>query len=141
MTFSLLSVYTKNVMTTVYNGCDFYIFSIEYLRNYGAAFSMFNMHTYFLITITSIILVATIFYIIKNINLLKNVELVFSSLLTSGIICNLVERISDGYVTDYIRLNFMNFPIFNLSDVFICTGAFILICNILFNNDSRDINN
>ena len=55
----------------------------------------------------------------------------------AGVFCNLFERIIDGFVTDYIRLNFVTFPIFNLSDVFINIGAFLVICNILFNNEHK----
>ena len=60
-------------------------------------------------------------------------------MLSSGIICNLIERIVDGFVTDYIRLTFIAFPIFNLSDVYISIGAFVLICNILFNNEQSKV--
>ena len=139
--FSACSLLIKNILINNYNGAQFNFITIEHIKNYGAAFSMFQYHTSFLIIISITILILALFYILKNINDIKTSEFVFSSLLTAGIICNLVERLNDGYVTDYLQLNFVSFPIFNISDVFICTGAFMLICNILFNNDnSKDDN-
>lgn len=133
--FSLVSFLMRNMLIANYNNWDFKLISIDYIKNYGAAFSLFHTHTSFLIVVSILILLLVLFYIFKNISKFSKTEVLFSSLLTSGILCNLAERLIDGYVTDYIRLNFVAFPIFNISDVFINIGAFILICNILFNNE------
>ena len=42
------------------------------------------------------------------------------------------ERIVLGYVRDYIHLNFMNFPIFNVADIFITIGVIALVAILLF---------
>lgn len=136
--FALVSFVLRNMLVTNYNNKDLFLFQIDYIKNYGAAFSLFHTHTSFLITVSAVILSAVLFYIFKNIDNFSKSDFFFSSLLTSGIICNLFERLSDGFVTDYIRLNFIIFPIFNVSDVFICVGAFVLICNILFSNESTN---
>ncbi len=136
--FSLLSFGARVVLISNFDRANFKLFTIDYVKNYGAAFSLFHTHTDFLILLSLIIFFAVIFYIYKNILKFSKFEILFSSLLTAGILCNLTERIFDGFVTDYIRLNFIVFPIFNLSDVFINIGAFILICNILFNNEQEE---
>lgn len=133
--FSMLSFCTRNILITKFNTFDFKIFQIDYIQNYGAAFSLFHTHTSFLITVSIIILLIVLYYIFSNIYKFTKSDFIFSSLLTAGIICNLAERLTDGFVTDYIRLNFVAFPIFNISDMFICIGAFMLICNILFSNE------
>ncbi len=135
--FSLLSFLLRDLLIKNFNNFDFKVFSIDYIKNYGAAFSLFHTHTSFLITLSVIILLFVIIYIFQNISKFTRFEIFFSSLLTAGIMCNLIERIFDGFVTDYIRINFIAFPIFNISDVFINIGAFILICNILFNNEQQ----
>ena len=137
LTFSAISFVMRNILIYNYNDIDLKLFKIEYIKNYGAAFSILNSHTLFLTIFSSIILFFTMFYILKNLKIFSKYEFFFSSLLTAGIICNLIERVTDGFVTDYIRLNFVSFPIFNISDMFICIGAFMLICNILFSNDVR----
>lgn len=126
----------RNFLILHCNNCNFKVFQIEYIKNYGAAFSLLHTHTSFLITISIVILFVVLFYIFSNLDKFSKSDFLFASILTSGIICNLVERLSDGFVTDYIRLNFVIFPIFNVSDIFICIGAFVLICNILFSNES-----
>lgn len=133
--FAAISFVLRDLLIAQLNGFNFKIFTIEYIRNYGAAFSLFYNHTSVLIAISIIILLGTLFYIVHNINNFSKSDLFFSSLLCSGIICNLTERLIDGFVTDFIRLNFVTFPIFNVSDLFISIGAFMLICNILFSNE------
>lgn len=136
--FSLLSFFLRNILVEKFNGIDLFLIKIDFIKNYGAAFSLFHTHTSFLITVSISILFILLMYIYETIERFKTPDLLFYSLLTSGIICNLTERLTDGYVTDYIRLNFIVFPIFNISDLFICIGAFALVCNILFNNEQRE---
>lgn len=136
--FALVSFLLRNILVSQCNNKDLFLFQIDYIKNYGAAFSLFHTHTSFLITVSIFILLVVIFYIFRNINNFSKTDFFFSSLLTAGIVCNLFERISDGFVTDYIRLNFIIFPIFNVSDMFICIGAFVLICNILFSNEQTN---
>ena len=135
--FSLFSFLLRNFLISNCNGFDFKVFHIDYVKNYGAAFSLFSTHTSFLAVISIVILFIAIYYIFSNLEKFKNSDMFFFSLLCSGIICNLAERLTDGFVTDYIRLNFVTFPIFNISDMFICIGAFMIICNILFSNDEQ----
>ena len=132
---SYSSFVIRNTIVTNFNNYDFKIFTVDYIKNYGAAFSILHTHTSILIIISIVILLLTLYCIASNLNKFSKLEFAFSSVLTAGILCNLSERICDGFVTDYIRLNFVTFPIFNVSDIFICVGAFVLICNILFDNE------
>ena len=52
-------------------------------------------------------------------------------MLSAGIGGNLHERIALGFVRDYIQLNFVNFPVFNISDIFINLGVIAIIVIIL----------
>lgn len=134
---SLFSFFVRTVLVNNFNNTDMILFKVDFIKNYGAAFSLFHTHTSFLIYVSVLILVATLYYIFRSIKDFSNFDLFFSAMLCAGIICNLIERIVDGYVTDYIRLTFVAFPIFNTSDIYISIGAFILICNILFNNERK----
>ena len=53
-------------------------------------------------------------------------------MLFAGIIANTFERLQTGAVIDYINLNFINFPVFNIADLYICLGAIILVFVVIF---------
>ena len=132
--FCAVSLLLRNFLEINFNGADLKLFSIDFMRNYGAAFSILSTHTHLLIAISVTVLLSVLLYIYRNLSEFSHSDLFFSALLSAGIICNLTERLLDGYVTDYISLNFVIFPIFNISDIYITVGSFFLICNILFSN-------
>ena len=140
LVFGAISYSVRDFLIGGYDGADFHVISIEYIKNTGAAFSLFQQHTGFLILISVIILIGVLSFILGMINKIKYPELILYAFMLAGVFCNLFERILDGFVTDYIRLNFVTFPIFNLSDVFINVGAFLVICNILFHNEHKKSN-
>lgn len=107
----------------VYNN----VFELFFVKNRGAAFSLFERHTDILIILSWIVLIGIFFYIIKNSARLSNFKTNALAILTAGISGNLYERIYDGYVTDYINFTFINFPVFNVSDIMITIGAVLLI--------------
>lgn len=132
-----VSYAVRDFLILGFDGANFGLISIEYVKNTGAAFSLFQQHTTFLIVISVVILVAFLSFILGIINKIRYPDLILYAFMLAGVFCNLFERIIDGFVTDYIRLNFVTFPIFNISDVFINIGAFLVICNILFNNEHK----
>ena len=79
-------------------------------------------------------MIALVLLALHVINHLKSISLktcFFISLLSAGIAGNLHERIAYGFVRDYFQLNFINFPVFNISDIFINVGVIALIVMIL----------
>ena len=110
------------------------VFDITFIQNQGAAFNIFDGYKVFLVVFAILAFVLLIYYLIKQIEKVSVIGLFFSSLLLSGIFNNMCERLMFGYVRDYIKLNFINFPIFNLSDMFINIGVFGMIIIILKNN-------
>lgn len=103
-------------------------FSITYVRNIGAAFSIMENSRILFIAIG----IAAIYLIWRF--LIKDKELnkyyVFSySMLMGGIIGNMIDRIIYGYVIDYLSFNIFgySFPIFNLADTFIVVSIIMLL--------------
>jgi len=110
------------------------VFDITYIQNQGAAFNIFDGYKIFLIAFSATALGVLIFFVIKQIMKISVFGLFFTSLLLSGIFNNMCERLIFGYVRDYIKLNFVDFPVFNISDIFINIGVLGLIFIILKNN-------
>ena len=107
---------------------NIFIFSIEYLRNYGAAFNILEGNRLFLSSISllsSIILIYFIF-VKERLNSLNKYGLSF---ILAGSLGNGIDRIIKGYVIDFINLNLYDFPIFNIADIAINIGCIILIFN------------
>lgn len=109
------------------------IFELTYVRNSGAAFSLFSKYTNILIIFSYIILAVIVSYVVKNSKRLSALKITALSALTAGICGNLFERIYDGFVTDYIKLNFISFPVFNSSDILITIGTVLLIITLYKN--------
>lgn len=107
------------------------IFKIVYVENTGAAFSIMQNSTTFLIIISVLAIIGIFYFVIKNIENFYMRDLLFTSFLTAGILGNLYERAFLGYVRDFFDLTFINFPIFNISDIFINIGVLGIIVLIL----------
>ena len=78
-----------------------------------------------------IALVLLAIHVIQNLKSISMKTCFFIALLSAGIAGNLHERIVFGYVRDYIQLNFVNFPVFNISDILINIGVLVLVVLIL----------
>ena len=107
------------------------IFSIVHLNNTGSAFSMFQNNAKLLGALGIFVVLIIAIEIIKNISFKDKTELLALTLFCAGTLGNVIERFQYGYVIDFIKLNFVNFPIFNAFDIMICVGIF-LYCLTIF---------
>jgi len=103
-------------------------FYITYVRNTGAAWSIFSDKTWLIIIISLIIIGIVVFYIYKNKPKMK-LEKIGYSLILGGAVGNFLDRIIYGYVVDFLDFYIFgyNYPIFNLADTFIVVGIFLLV--------------
>jgi len=106
-------------------------FYITHINNEGAAFSILNGKTIFLIIISIIIIVMLINYVRKNI-IKDKLSIISISLVIGGSLGNLLDRITKGYVVDFLDFHVFgyNFPVFNIADTFITVGVFLLFISL-----------
>lgn len=103
-------------------------FNITYVRNTGAAFSIFSGNTFLVMIVSFIIIIGIILYISEN-KPSNKMEKVAYSLILGGAIGNFIDRIIYGYVRDFIEIDIFgwDYPIFNLADVFVVVGVILLV--------------
>ncbi len=106
--------------------------------NTGAAFGLLSGSTLFLIIVTVLVLMLmlyTLYFKKYNSKLLRFCAI----LITAGGIGNLYDRIAYGYVTDFLKFLFIEFPIFNLADCYVTVGAALALIMIIFSKKDETI--
>ena len=110
----------------------------DYVQNTGAAFGAFSEKTTLLSIITGIIIIAGIAALAAK--KIKNKFLsVTAIIIIAGGLGNLIDRVCRGYVVDYIKVLFIDFPVFNFADILVTCGSAMLIIYLLLdiNNDRK----
>lgn len=134
----LLDQFTKIwAVNTLSSGTDIKlwegVFHLHYLKNYGAAWGMLSGKQLFLIIFTSIIIVGMLYYMTKlpktKTGLWTKIAFI---MIISGAIGNLIDRISLGYVRDFLYFILIDFPIFNVADVLVVVGVGLLMLTMFF---------
>ncbi len=105
------------------------IFKIEVVSNTGIAFGLNNSSNVSNILLSLIVIALIISFIKRQSERIDNKTMVALSLMISGGIGNLIDRIIRGGVIDFIKV--YKFPIFNLADIFVVVGWILLIVFIL----------
>lgn len=133
--FIIFDFYFSNLIldTAINNFPTNPILDLVFVKNTGAAFSILENSGIFLIIFSLIALLLIISFVTRNVEKFSTFAFFWVSMLTSGIFCNLYERIEFGYVRDFFKLNFIEFPIFNISDIFINIGVIAIIVIIIKN--------
>lgn len=107
------------------------ILSFTYTQNTGVAFGLIDNNLIFVILFNIVILGIIIKFLKENNENIDFVVLVSLILILSGGVGNLIDRLLRGYVVDFIKLEFINFPVFNLADISVTVGVLILIIVII----------
>ena len=108
---------------------DFILFKLDFVKNYGAAFNIFNGNRIFL-SFISILISIILFNFIFGTKIRSKIELVSYSFILGGTIGNGIDRILNGFVIDFINLNLISFPVFNFADTCISFGFLLILYSI-----------
>lgn len=116
------------------------VFELHYLENNGAAFGILQGQKFFFLFIAAIILGMIIYVLFKMPYQKKYIKLhITLVLIASGAIGNLIDRIRYDYVVDFLYFSLINFPVFNVADIYVTLAAFFLVILLLFVYKETDL--
>lgn len=123
-------VHLKPIFTTKFISG---LLDFTFVENRGVAFGMFSGQKWFILVLTISIVIGLIWYYLT---LPKTAEYRFVRLsmvlIFAGAIGNMIDRIFRGYVVDFFEFAFVDFPVFNMADIYVVVGVCILAFMILF---------
>ena len=116
------------------------VFVLSYLENRGAAFGMFQNKQIFFIAISTVFILAVVFVLYKMPVTRKYFygECVLVVLL-SGAVGNMIDRVINRYVVDFFYFELIDFPVFNVADIYVTLSAAALFILILFVYKDEDL--
>ena len=139
--FLIIDIISKIIVSKLMDVYDSIVivkdfFNITYVRNTGAAWSIFEGQVLGLIVVSLIIISFIIYYISKQ-KVKTKLEKIGYSLILGGSFGNLLDRIIYGYVVDFLDFNIFgyDYPVFNLADSFIFIGVILFIIHTWRCND------
>ena len=133
----LIDQFTKYFISHNYKvlvNTNYILFKLDFVRNFGAAFNLFSGSRIFL-SIISIIFSLILLFLILRKQSVNPLEIYSYSFILGGTIGNGTDRVLNGFVIDFINLNIINFPVFNIADISINIG-FILFLYSVFKSNS-----
>lgn len=109
------------------------VLEFNYLENRGAAFGMLQNQKSFFVFVAVVFLGVIIYVLIKTPDDKKYTKLhILLIMIAGGAIGNMIDRLKLDYVVDFIYIVLINFPIFNVADMYVTFSTVILIIQILF---------
>ena len=117
------------------------VLRFNYVKNTGAAWGMMSGKQTLFIILTAVMLIGIVFLYVKAPEDKKFTPLrITMAVLAGGAIGNFIDRVSKGYVDDFIDFHLINFPVFNFADICVCISMFVLVFLIIFKYKDDDLN-
>lgn len=110
------------------------VLNLTYVQNTGAAFSSFEGQQW-LFAVIFLVFTGLIFweYYKKPMGFLPFERWCIAAVYGGGL-GNMIDRVRMGYVVDMIETSFMEFPVFNVADIFITCGCILMMAHLIFCN-------
>ena len=110
------------------------VLSLTYVRNTGAAWSMLSGMQWLFVAIFAALTFALVWeYFKKPLPFTKGERWLIAAIYGGGL-GNVIDRVRLGYVVDMFETKFMEFPVFNVADIFITCGCILLLVHLIFFN-------
>ena len=117
------------------------VFEFYYSENRGAAFGMLQGRQGFFFLIAAAVILAVLWAVYRMPAGKRYLPLMCSLfLLVSGAVGNMIDRLTQKYVVDFLYFKLIDFPIFNVADIYVSVGTAVLIILILFYYKEEELN-
>lgn len=117
------------------------VFELRYLENRGAAFGMMQNQKIIFVIIAAIMLLAVLYFLYNIPSDKKYIILrICMILIGAGAVGNLIDRLSQSFVVDFLYFILIDFPIFNVADIYVSVSCVILVICVLFYYKEEDFN-
>ena len=115
------------------------ILELNFLKNSGAAFGMLQNQKVFFILVAVLILLIIAYVLFRMPDDKKyNIMHILLVLIASGAAGNMIDRVRQDYVVDFIYFVIINFPIFNVADIYVTVSTFLFVILFLFYYNEND---
>ncbi len=116
------------------------VFEFFYLENRGAAFGIFQNQRWIFLILTALIMVGLV-WLYGRIPAVKRYVPLRICIVASfaGAVGNMIDRIKNGYVVDFLYFKLIDFPVFNIADIYVTLSVILAMVLFLFYYNEEEI--
>lgn len=116
------------------------VLELQYLENRGSAFGILQNQKFFILFVGFVFLFVLLFFLLKLPQQKKFCVLhILLAAIIAGGIGNMIDRFRLDYVVDFISFVLINYPIFNVADIYVVVGTIGLFILFLFVYSEKDL--
>lgn len=109
------------------------VFSFTYLENRGVGFGLLQNKVNFILIVNVLVLLVLFIMYLRMPKTMRYLPLhLLFTLIVSGALGNIIDRVRLGYVIDFLYFELIDFPIFNVADIYVTVSVFLLIFFMFF---------
>lgn len=114
--------------------------NFTYTENNGVAFGIASNNTILIVLMNVIILAIIIKFLRDRFSKTNYIIILSLIMILAGGVGNLIDRIAMGYVIDFINVNILNFPVFNVADISITLGVIMIMIILVRSLFEKEVN-
>lgn len=108
------------------------VFELTYVENRGAAFGMLQNQQWLFVAVTLVMLALVGILLFGSKAYRHPLSVGAGVLIIAGGIGNLIDRLVNGYVVDFLNFTLIDFPVFNFADICVTVGAAVAVIYLIF---------
>lgn len=109
------------------------VFSLHYLENHGAAFGILQDQQWIFLILGAVFLVAAVMLYLRMPFTARMIPLrIITVFIAAGAVGNMIDRLFRHYVVDFLYFSLIDFPVFNVADIYITCCAVLLVLFVVF---------
>ena len=116
------------------------VLDLLYLENIGAAFGILK-HRQILLALLAVLISIAAFWFYRRLPSVR--EFIWLRIccvmLCAGALGNMIDRLFHGFVIDFIYVSLIDFPVFNLADIYVCVSCALLLILLIFVYKEEDL--